>query len=72
MIKDLIHKTSSFLAISALSLGLGGVAHAQEAEMDSAVQMVRLFFADHSTRFIAGDEPLLNQANAAEKYLVDD
>jgi Mg-chelatase subunit ChlD len=72
MIKDLIHKTSSFLAISALSLGLGGVAQAQEAEMDSAVQMVRLFFADHSTRFIAGDEPLLNQAKAAEKYMVDD
>ncbi|MEN3794622.1 VWA domain-containing protein [Fulvimarina sp. MAC3] len=46
-------------------------ATAEDADLDDATRLVRVFFADHTDRFQSGAEPLLNDAEAASPYLVD-
>lgn len=45
--------------------------HAQQADNDAAVGMVRLFFAEHSRRFNDGSTPLLNDVPVAKQFLID-
>ncbi len=45
--------------------------HAAEQDTGHAVELIRLFFAEHSRRFGRSEEPLLNDAAAARRFLVD-
>lgn len=44
----------------------------QDDELETATELVRLFFAEHTRRFRSGGEPLLNDAGAAKLFLTDD
>ncbi|MCV0349886.1 MAG: VWA domain-containing protein [Nitratireductor sp.] len=48
-----------------------GALQAEAAEIDDAVEMVRMFFAEHSRRFNNNEEPLLNDGKASRRFLVD-
>lgn len=48
-----------------------GALQAEAAEIDDAVEVVRMFFAEHSRRFNNNEEPLLNDGKASRRFLVD-
>ncbi|WP_306027301.1 VWA domain-containing protein [Stappia sp. MMSF_3263] len=54
-----------------LALGTALPSRAQEADLGAAENLVRLFFAEHSSRFNDGGTPLLNDVPAAKEFLVD-
>jgi len=54
-----------------LALGTALPSHAQDADLGTAEDLVRLFFAEHSSRFNDGGTPLLNDVPAAKEFLVD-
>lgn len=53
------------------ALALPTLSSAQPADIQDAVDVVSQFFTEHSERFDIGEDPLLNDAEAARRYLVD-